>query len=179
MKPTNKMHKRETFRIYGLAYILLLGQGLSVVYAEELQFPKNLKVSEYFSFFGSGGIDWQALNDPNNNPILVACIEGSTEESLKALGIADLQQRLEGLERGNLIRKADGRYALAFPAVVGDKRAQLREYAEQAAQKLVPLGEKMIAQIRPHLAGRDQMLYHVLWSVVMDGAPPGTPPAPK
>jgi len=171
MKPTNKIHKKETLQICGLVYILLLGQSLSVVCAEQLQFPKDLKVSEYFSFFGSGGIDWQALNDPNNNPILVACIEGSTEESLKALGIADLPQRLERLERGNLIQKADGRYTLAFPAVVGDKRTQLREYAEQAAQKLVPLGEETIAQIRPHLAGRDQMLYHVLWSVVMDGGP--------
>jgi hypothetical protein len=171
MEPINKMHKKETPQICVLAYILLLGQTLSVVYAEQLQFPKDLKVSEYFSFFGSGGIDWRALSDPNNNPILVACIEGSTEESLKALGIADLQQRLERLERGNLISKADGRYTLAFPAVVGEKHARLREYAEQAAQKLVPLGEKMIAQIRPHLVGRDEMLYHVLWSVVMDGGP--------
>jgi len=55
MKPTNKMHKKETLQICGLAYILLLGQSLSVVCAEQLQFPKDLKVSEYFSFFGSGG----------------------------------------------------------------------------------------------------------------------------
>ena len=171
MKPINKMHKKETLQICILAYIFMLGQSLSLACAEELQLPKDLKVREYFSFFGSGGIDWQALNDPNNNPILVACIEGSTEESLKALGITDIQQRLERMERGNLIQKSDGRYTLAFPAVTGDKRAQLREYAEQAAQKLVPLGEKTIAQIRPHLAGHDQMLYHVLWSVVMDGGP--------
>jgi hypothetical protein len=179
MEPTNRTYRKGTRQICALAYILLLGQGLwslglqapSVVCAEELQFPKDLKVSEYFCFFGSGGIDWQALHDPNNNPILVACIEASTEESLEALGIADLQQRLERLQRGNLIRRADGRYSLAFPAVVGDKRARLREYAEQAAQKLVALGEKMIDQIRPHLAGREEMLYHVLWSVIMDGGP--------
>jgi len=60
---------------------------------------------------------------------------------------------------------------LAFPAVVGEKRDWLRKYSEQAARKLVPLSEKMIAQIRANLAGRDEMLYHVQWSVVMDGGP--------
>ena len=171
MKPTNTIYKKDRVLICGLAYILLMGQSFSVACAEELQLPKDFKVSQYFSFFGSRGIDWQALGDPNNNPILVACIKGGTEELLKGLGIADLQQRLERLERGNLIRKADGRYTLAFPAVIGEKRDRLRKYAEQAARKLVPLSEKMIAQIRANLAGRDEMLYHVMWSVVMDGGP--------
>ena len=43
MKPTNKIHKKEMFRICGLAYVLMLGQSLSVVCAGELQFPKDLK----------------------------------------------------------------------------------------------------------------------------------------
>ncbi|HCO95203.1 MAG TPA: hypothetical protein DIU00_14835, partial [Phycisphaerales bacterium] len=133
--------------------------------------PGDLKVSENFSFFGSGGIDWQALNDPNNNPILVACLEGRADESLKPLGVYDVKQRLERLQRGNLIKKVGDRYVLAFPAVVGDKRDRLRTYAEQAARQLMPFGEKIIAQIQPHLAGRDEMLYHVLWSVIMDGGP--------
>ncbi len=171
MKPTNIMYKKNRVLICELAYILLLGQSFSAVCAEELQLPKDFKVSQYFSFFGSRGIDWQALHDPGNNPILVACIKGSTEKSLKGLGIADLQQRLERLERGNLIRKAGERYILAFPAVIGEKRDWLRKYAEQAARKLVPLSEKMITQIRANLAGRDEMLYHVMWSVVMDGGP--------
>lgn len=171
MGPNNIMYKKNRILICVLAYILLAGQSFSVADAEELQLPKDFKVSQYFSFFGSRGIDWRALGDPNNNPILVACIKGGTEESLKGLGIADLQHRLERLERGNLIRKADGYYRLAFPAVVGEKRDWLRKYSEQAARKLVPLSEKMIAQIRAKLAERDEMLYHVMWSVVMDGGP--------
>ena len=171
MKPINKMHKKEMLRICILVYIFLIGQNLSVMGGEQLQLPEDFKVSEYFSFFGSRGIDWQALNDPNNNPILVACLKGITDESLKPLGILDVQERLERLERGNLIKKIDGRYALTFPAIVGDKRDRLREDAEQAARQLVPSSEKMIAQIRVNLAGRDEMLYHVLWSIVMDGGP--------
>ncbi|UCG59660.1 MAG: hypothetical protein JSU70_09100 [Phycisphaerales bacterium] len=163
------MHKKGTLPILGLAHILLLGQSFSVACAEELQLPKDLKVSEYFNFFGSRGIDWRALNDPNNNSILVACIEGTTEQSLKALEIAGLQQRLGSLERGNLIRKAQGRYMLAFPAVVGRKRNQLQRYVEPISRRLTPFAEKMIADIQPYLAGRDEMLYHVLWSDIMDG----------
>ncbi|OHB63343.1 MAG: hypothetical protein A2168_02495 [Planctomycetes bacterium RBG_13_50_24] len=171
MENTDLINKKAVIRICGLAYILLIVQSFSIIYAAEPQFPDEFKVREYFSFFGSGGIDWQALNDPNNNPILVACIKGIADESLKPPGIHDVQKRLERLERGNLIKKIDGRYALTFPAVVGDKRDRLREYAEQAARQLVRPAEKMIAQIRLHLAGRDEMLYHVLWSVVMDGGP--------
>jgi hypothetical protein len=163
--------KKDTLVICVLVYILLLTQGVSVARAEELQLPKDFKVSRYFSFFGSRGIDWRALHDPNNNPILVDCIEGCTEESLKALEIADLQQRLERLERGNLIRKSGERYTLAFPAIIGEERDRLRKYAEQAGRELVPLCEKMIARLRASLAGRDEMLYHVMWSVVMDGEP--------
>ena len=174
MEHTIKMLNKDTILIYGLAYILLIGQSFSLVCAEELQLPKDLTISEYSVLYGSvqgSGMDWQALHDPNSNPVLVACLKGATDESLKLLGITDLQQRLERLERGNLIRKAGERYTLAFPAVVGDKRDQLQRYAEQAALQLVPSGEKMVAQIRSHLAGRDEMIYHVLWSVVMDGSP--------
>jgi hypothetical protein len=171
MENTDLIENKNRILIFGLAYSLLIAQSFSAVYASQPQFPNDFKVSEYFSFFGSGGIDWQALHDPNNNPILLACIKGTTDESLKSLGIFDVQQRLERLERGNLIKKSDDRYILSFPAIVGDKREKLREYAAQAAQQLVPPVEKMIAQIRLHLAGRDEMLYHVLWSVVMDGGP--------
>ncbi|MHC4205634.1 MAG: hypothetical protein ACYSTT_13355, partial [Planctomycetota bacterium] len=101
----------------------------------------------------------------------MACLKGVADDSLKSLGILDVKQRLERLERGNLIKKVDGRYILAFPAIVGDKREQLQKYAEQSARQLIQPTEKMIAQIRSHLAGRDEMLYHVLWSIVMDGGP--------
>jgi hypothetical protein len=165
------MCKKNRFLICLSAYGLLLGRYYSLVDAEQLHLPKGFAVSEYFSFFGRGAIDWRALRDPNNNPILVTCIEGSAEDALEDLGITDLQQRLERLERGNVIKKNDGRYMLTFPAIIGDKRQWLREYSEHAARQLIPLTERMVAQIWSHLEGRDEMLYHVLWSVVMDGGP--------
>jgi hypothetical protein len=168
MENTDLIKNKDWNLIFGLVCILLMAQSFPVLCADR-QLPDDFKVSEYFSFFGSGGIDWQALHDPNNNPILLACIKGVADESLETIGIPDVQQRLERLERGNLIKKVDGRYTLTFPAVVGNKRDKLREYAKRAAQQLVPSAEKAIAQIQLNLSGHDEMLYHILWSVVMDG----------
>jgi len=171
MENGNPMGRKARVVICGLVYIFLTAQSLCGVYAGQPQLPDDLSVREYFCFFGSGGIDWQALNDPNNNPILVACLKGVADESFKPPGILDVRQRLERLERGGLIKKADGRYVLAIPAIAGTKRDQLQKYAEQATVQLVPFGEEMIAQVRAQLAGRNEMVYHVLWSVIMDGGP--------
>ncbi|MGB2865483.1 MAG: hypothetical protein WBC05_19290, partial [Sedimentisphaerales bacterium] len=65
MKNANLIDKKDRILIYVLAYILLVGQSFSVVCAGQPPLPNDFKVSEYFSFFGSGGIDWQALHDPN------------------------------------------------------------------------------------------------------------------
>ncbi len=140
-----------------------------MIASTETKLPADLKISEYFTFYGSWGIDWGALNDPANNPILNACLRVATEEDLKSLGIANLRERLTRLERGGLIKKSKECYSLAFPAIVGQKRAQLQEYIEQTAKELLPLGRTMIEQIRQHLKDREEMLYHVLWSDIMDG----------
>ena len=146
MDTANLSDRKNRVLISGLAYILLIAQSLSVINAGQQPLPGDFKVSDYFCLFGSGGgvsIDWQALNDPNNNSILLACLEGIADESLKPLGVYDVKQRLERLERGNLIKKLDGHYTLGLPAVVGDKRDRLRTYAEQAVRQMVPFGEKM------------------------------------
>ena len=161
--------KKNIILLCGLAYVLVIGQAFSVVFAEKRKAPEDFMISEYFSFYGSKGIDWRALQDPENNPILNSCLRGATEKDLKTLGKGDLQERLASLKRGGLIKKTQDRYTLAFPAIVGQKREQLQRYVKQTAVKLLPMGKKMIAEIRPHLAGREEMLYHVLWSVIMDG----------
>jgi hypothetical protein len=134
----------------------------------QAEIPENLRISDYFYFYGSRGVDYGALNDPVNNLILNAYLGPATEVALESLGIADLQQRLQRLQRGGLTRKCGDGYRLAFPAVVGEKRAQLQECVEQAAKRLLPLGKRMTEKIRPHLQGREEMLYHVLWSDIMD-----------
>ena len=168
MRPNNRTYSKR-FIVFGLFSVLLIGLSFPLVIAEEFQLPKEFQISEHFTFYGSGGIDWQALHDPNNNPILIACLKQATSKSLQKLGITDLQRRLSKLEQGNLIKKAENGYILAFPTVMGQKRDQLQKYVEEVVPKLVPVGQKTIAEIRPHLRGREKMLYHVLWSDIMDG----------
>lgn len=152
--------------------VLWVCQGFELVFADDLNLPEDFNISEHFSYYGMGsgpGIDWQALYDPANNPILKDCLTETTMKSLQALGIPDLHRRLERLERGNLIKKVDERYQLAFPSIVGKKRAELKKIVEDSAVRLLPTAEKMIQQIRPTLEDHEEMLYHVLWSVIMDG----------
>ncbi len=131
--------------------------------------PEDFRVGEHFCFYGSSDVDRRALDDPVNNLLLKACFTAAAEEDLRPLGIAGLQERLARLEASRLIKRANGRYAFAFPAVTGAKRAQLQRHAEQAATRLLPLGRTMAKRVQGHLKDRQEMAYHVLWSVVMDG----------
>jgi len=169
MEMTDGLGRNRAVAICALACLALMKGSPSVVDAGPRELPGDFKIGDHFCWFGGGGMDWRALRDPNNNPILMACLQGEGNERLKGLGIPDLRDRLARLERGNVIKKVQGHYVLAFPAVIGDKREQLQRYVEEEAAKLVPLGEQMIMEIRPHLAGREEMTYHVLWSVILDG----------
>jgi hypothetical protein len=104
-----------------------------------------------------------------NNPILNACFAGATFEELKDLNIDDLDTRLKKLQEGNVIKQTNGRYFLAFPAIVGGKRAKLQQIIEQIVAQLMPTAEDAVKQLRHHLNQQPEMLFHVLWSIVMDG----------
>ena len=146
--------------------------GLSQALADNLNLPEDFSVSEHFSYFSLGtapSIDWEVLHDPANNPILKACLVGTTAESVESLGIANLPQRLERLKQANLISQAGRQYRLAFPVIIGKKREQLTSITEHSASQLFPVAKKIVEQLTPMLEGHEEMLYHVLWSVVMDG----------
>jgi len=171
VKTTDAFSRNRMVAICTLVYLFLMTANLSMADAGLGELPGDFKISSHFCWFGGRGMDWGALHDPNNNPILIACLQGGSGERLRGLDIPDLRDRLTRLERGNVIKRVQEHYALTFPVIVGDEREQLQRCVEEAASKLVPLGEQMIAAIRPHLAGREEMMYHVLWSVVMDDGP--------
>jgi hypothetical protein len=134
------------------------------------EIPEQIEVRKYFSYYGGAGPDWEALRDEKNNPILNACLEGATIEELQRAGLSDLPERLERLERGLFIRKKDGGFETTFPAVIGAKNARMQELAIRASQQLTPLCEDMIEEVLQNLEGREYMLFHVLWSLIMDNA---------
>jgi hypothetical protein len=59
---------------------------------------------------------------------------------------------------------------LNFPVIAGDTHAQLRSRIEPAATALLPAVRDAAGQIERHLANDEEMLYHLLWSWMMDGS---------
>jgi hypothetical protein len=130
----------------------------------------NFATDVSFYGFGPRRPDWDALADPGNTPILLACLNGATEENLQALGLTDLADRLERLRRRGTLWLRDGRYQLGFPAVVGHSRAALQALVQDAAARLLPSARSVVQQLGSHLGDRQDMLYHVLWSLVLDSS---------
>jgi hypothetical protein len=114
-------------------------------------------------------VDWDALSDPNNSSILNACLAHADIDKLQQLGLRDLHERLESLQQGNLIKKDDRKYCLAFPAIVGTKRVWFEKEIERIAAQMWPATQQMVQELSPHLKGCEHMKYHVVWSLVMDG----------
>ncbi|HDZ69215.1 MAG TPA: hypothetical protein ENH43_02210 [Phycisphaerales bacterium] len=129
---------------------------------------KEIVFRLYFNNYNAG-IDWNALSDLKNNPILNACMTEVTAEKLESLQIPDLKARLQKLQRGKLVRKVGTNYKLAFPAIWGEKKDKLQKIVENTASKVLPKAEQIIKKITPYLKNRKEMLYHVVWSIVMDG----------
>lgn len=128
----------------------------------------DIQVSHFFVCYNCD-IDWEALNDPHNNSILKACLNGVARSELEKLNIKDLDERLEKLQTGNLVVRQEQTYRVAFPVVLGQERAQVQKIAEHTAQAVLPSAHNIMKIIRPHLKGHPEMLYHVLWSIIMDG----------
>jgi len=130
--------------------------------------PADVPIAQVFSCYNAS-VDWDALRDPVNDRILHSCISGATDKELAALKIPDLSDRIDKLQRGNLIVKKGERFVLAFPVMLGAVRAELAGRANKAADRLMPIAEKTLTSLEPLLHGRGEMRYHVLWSVLMDG----------
>jgi hypothetical protein len=157
--------------MFSLVFVICIFLGVHKpcrVLGEEDKLPGEIEFRRYFSSYNFG-IDWEALVDLKNNPILNACIEGATSSELESLQMPDLADRLQRLQRGNLIREIDRHYHLNFPAIMGKKRVELEKLVDQVSLKLLPITQKMTREIAGHLKGHEQMLYHVVWSIVMDG----------
>lgn len=163
--------KKNTFLLLSITCIIVGCQEGGPARPSKAKTPKEIEVRKYFSLYsyGAHSINISELHNPDNNPILNACLTGAKYRTLEGLGFKDLPDRLERLQDGKIIRQHDGRYYLAFPVVMGRTRTSLQKLVEKVALQLLPVSEKIMQKIEPHLEGREQMLYHVLWSVIMDG----------
>jgi hypothetical protein len=131
--------------------------------------PQNVPMCSLFSNYNYPGIDWEALNDPQNDVLLRTCLRGATTFDLMALKIADLDARLARLEKGRLVQRSGTDYALRFPVITGARHARLQTAVQAAAKEMVPGVKEMVQEIKTQLQGDEGMLYHFVWSHMMDG----------
>jgi hypothetical protein len=130
--------------------------------------PRDVRLSKCFYCFNLPGVNWTALEDERNGPLLHACLGGATRPELEALGVPGLDERLRQLREGKIISRLDEEYFLGQPVVVGQRREALRSIAEKAASTLMPTARQAIREIKPLLKEREEMTYHLLWSGIMD-----------
>jgi len=162
------MVNRKTIFLLLLVGLFFAGQQKKgLIIGVEHQPTEQIEVRRHFNCYNHR-VDWNTLIDLENNPILNICLTGAESEELEKLGIKDLESRLEKLQRGNLIRKVGCSYKLAFPSILGEKRTKLQRVVEQTASEVLPAAEEMTRDIIPHLKGYEGMLYHVVWSILMD-----------
>jgi len=139
------------------------------------EFParRELDLYDAASHF-SGGARTQRLprmrllRDSTNHRIASLCLRGASLEDLERLGASDLDERLRGLSEGNVISVVEGTCRLAFPAFIDADRQMLSEIVDAKAAELTPLVETLVARLEDELGGRQDMLFHVLWSRVID-----------
>lgn len=108
------------------------------------------------------------LKDELNHKIAKTCINSATIEDLKKLNIEDLSHRLNILIEGNVLILTDQKYSLTFPVIVGENRNAMADIVNKAAEELSPFVESMINKLKLELEGNEHVLFHTLWSRVID-----------
>lgn len=162
--------RRKPWTVILVALSVVSANAWAAVANPEPTQLEEINVAQHFYMYGGASSEfWDALHTPANNPVMNACLDGATLQELDALGISDARRRLGRLRHAGVVVKRGDEYRLAFPVIVGEKRAELQRVVEQAANALIPTATTMVTEIRPCLGDREEMLYHVLWSLVMDG----------
>src|SRR5579864_3344313 len=108
------------------------------------------------------------LSDSVNNRIANACISGCSRSELTKLGISDLDNRLQKLVDANTLIVKDGKYRLGFPALTGKARNEVAVIVNRAADRIAPRVSVMVDQIRAAVPRHEDIVFHLLWSRVMD-----------
>lgn len=149
---------------------LLIASFILISYLSCTQNKPLIDFSQGFIGVSGNGPDQSLLYDKENNLILNHCIEGATLSELRKLKLTQIEQRLEDLSRGKLLLREGDTYRLTFPVIQGSDRVFLSKEAEQTAEKMLPTVRHIVQELKTELKGKEESLYHITWSVVMDSA---------
>ncbi|MFX1534093.1 MAG: tetratricopeptide repeat protein [Promethearchaeota archaeon] len=159
----------------GLSIVLFLSVFIMPISCQKqkAEWKKSLDLYTNISYF-TGGISkrpfpkTELLKEPSNSQIAKMCITGASLEELKKLDIQDLDKRLDILIKGHVLNLVNARYSLSFPAIIGKEREIITDIVNKASKELSPLVESMIALLGNKLKDKQNILFHLLWSRVID-----------
>jgi peptidyl-prolyl cis-trans isomerase A (cyclophilin A) len=112
--------------------------------------------------------DYRLAEDPTNNFIIGAVLNGATLENLRRRGIEDAGERLDRLVQGQFLTITEGRYKLSFPVISGERRQALEALVTVRVAPVVPHVAAMLDRLAEASGGRRDVLFHLVWSRVMD-----------
>ena len=112
--------------------------------------------------------DGRLAEDPTNNFIIGAALTGTTVEDLQRRGIDDANERVDKLVQGRFLAVTEGGYRLPFPVISGEQRRALESLVDARAAPVVPHVAAMLDRLAQAVGGRREVLFHLVWSRVMD-----------
>lgn len=156
-------------QIFVILLILIISAGAGIYAVDN----SDIAILENIMAFTGGrlkGANPQLglLRDSVNNHIANLSIEGATATELEKAGGEGFQARLEKLISGNILKLQNDKYYLNIPVIIGNKREKLSKVVDNASVKLIPLAESMISKISDKYKNNPTMVFHVLWSLVID-----------
>jgi len=124
---------------------------------------------QYIQISGPSPLD--VINLDTNAQLVTACVEPSTKEDLRALGILLCESQIEVLRAWRLIEESEEGLVTAFPMLDAPEAALLRAKSAAAAAELAEKAgscvERLTAALEPH--GRRESTYTIVFSYVLDG----------
>jgi len=149
--------------------LLLLGLLIHLPVTEQPVIDLSKHISSFSGYSeGDSFPDLDLLEDSANNKIGNACLTGATPNDLQNLGIPDIDARLQKLLAAHVLVVKDNKYFLGIPVIIGDSRAELAAIVDKKAHAISPRVASMLSRIREASAGNDAIVFHLLWSRVMD-----------
>jgi hypothetical protein len=107
-------------------------------------------------------------NEKRAREIINAILAGAATDQLKKQFPDSLEVELSKLLQGNVIKTKHGRFEATFPVLIGENRKKLMDIVHQKVLSLDISMDSLIAPLALALKDHPQMIFHFLWSRIMD-----------
>jgi len=114
----------------------------------------------------------KGIGIPDRSPeawaVMNAIIGGSSVGELRSRFPDSLDAVLTRLNKGNVIRSQKEKVQIVFPVLTGGQREKLNERVKSKIRERIPDIESLIAPLKKELKDRPNLVFHFLWSRVID-----------